>query len=71
MKSTAAADSIERGILTSAYKQEIKEAIRDMHAESILKIKSKLLSQHESLQSRAGAIVQVAFFAIVLVLVLL
>ena len=70
MKSTVTADSIERGILTSAYKQEIKEAIRDMHSESLLRIKSRLLSQHEKLQSNAGTILQVSLFAVVLVLVL-
>ena len=62
---------IERGILTSAYKQEIRQSVRDMKSNSISQIKSSFLSQHEKLQSRTAAILQVSIFTVALVLVLL
>lgn len=71
MKSTAHPRVIERGILTSAYKQEIRQSIRDMKSNSISQIKSSFLSQHEKLQSRTAAILQVSLFTVALVLILL
>lgn len=71
MKSTAHPRVIERGILTSAYKQEIRQSVRDMKYNSISQIKSSFLSQHEKLQSRTAAILQVSIFTLALVLALL
>lgn len=71
MKSTTHPRVIERGILTSAYKQEIRHSIREMKSDSIAQIKNSLLSQHEKLQSRTATILQVSIFTVALVLVLL
>ena len=62
---------IERGILTSAYKQEIKQNISEMKRKSLSQIKSSILNSHEKLQSKAGTVLQLSFFAIILVVILL
>ncbi|MEQ6125321.1 hypothetical protein AAON49_14020 [Pseudotenacibaculum sp. MALMAid0570] len=71
MKSTAHPRVIERGILTSAYKEEIRQSARDMKSESVSQIKNSLLSQHEKLRSQTAAILQVSIFTLALVFILL
>jgi hypothetical protein len=71
MKSTAHPRVIERGILTSAYKQEVRQNILEMRKESVSRIKRSLQNQHVKLQSKAAAALQVSVFAIVLVFFLL
>ena len=71
MKSTATYQEIERGILNSSYKQEIRESIQDFHAKSISKIKARFLHQHDKIQSQTAAILQVSFVAFVVILVLI
>ena len=61
---------IERGILTSAYKQEIKYNIREMKRKSLSRIKTSILNSHDKLQSQTGTVLQVSLFAIVLVVIL-
>ena len=68
MKSTTTYPIQERGILTSSYKQEIRQNIQDLHRKSLSKIKSKILHKHDKIQTETGTILQVSFFAIVLVL---
>lgn len=70
MKSFAHPRVIERGILTSAYKQEIKYSISDMKRKSLSRIKSSILNSHDKLQSQAGTALQVSLFAIALVVIL-
>ena len=62
---------IERGILTSAYKQEIRQNISEMKRKSLSQIKSSILNSHEKLQSKTGTVLQLSFFAIILVVILL
>jgi hypothetical protein len=71
MKSTAHPRVIERGILTSAYKHEVRQNALEMRKESLSKIKRSFQNQHEKLQSKAAAVLQVSLFAIVLVFFLL
>ena len=71
MKSTAHPRVIERGILTSAYKQEIRHNALLARQESLSKIKRSFQNQHEKFQSKAAAVLQVSFFAIALVFFLL
>jgi hypothetical protein len=71
MKSLAHPRVIERGILTSAYKQEIRQSIRDMKVDSLSQIKNSFLSQHDKLRSQTAAIVRVSLFTLALVLILL
>jgi hypothetical protein len=70
MKSIAHSRVIERGILTSAYKQEIRQTIIEMKSSSLSSIKTSFLSQHEKLRSQTAAILQVSIFALALVLIL-
>jgi len=71
MKSLAHPRVIERGILTSAYKQEIRQSIRDMKKDSVSQIKNSFLSQHDKLRSQTAAIVRVSIFSLALVFILL
>jgi hypothetical protein len=61
---------IERGILTSAYKQEIRQNIREMKTKSLSRIKTSILNSHDKLQSQTGTVLRVSLFAIVLVVIL-
>ncbi|MEN8857894.1 MAG: hypothetical protein ABF260_07500 [Flavobacteriaceae bacterium] len=70
MKSIAHSRVIERGILTSAYKQEIRQTIIEMKSSSLSSIKTSFLSQHEKLGSQTAAILQVSIFALALVFIL-
>ncbi|MFY0603731.1 MAG: hypothetical protein JXQ93_07255 [Flavobacteriaceae bacterium] len=71
MKSTAHPRVIERGILTSAYKQEVRQNVLEMRNESLSRIKRSIQMQHEKFQSKAAAVLQISLFAIVLVFFLL
>lgn len=71
MKSTAHLRVSERGILTSAYKQEIKHSIREMKSGSLSHLKNAFLRKHESLTSQTAAILQVSIFTFALILILL
>lgn len=64
MKSTYISP-VERGILTSAYKREIRSEIRHSHLETISKVKRTFTSRFTS---TPGTVLQVSFFAIVLIL---
>lgn len=70
MKSTAHPRVIERGILTSTYKQEIRQNIKDMKSNSLSNIKNSFLSQHEKLRSQTVAILRVSIFTLALVFIL-
>lgn len=71
MKTTATYPEIQRGILNSSYKQEIRESMQDFHSKSISKIKARILHRHETLQSPAAAVLQVSFVAFIVILVLI
>ena len=71
MKSTAHPRVIERGILTSAYKREIRRSVSEMKSDSLSNIKDSILSQHEKLRSQTATILQVSLFTIALVFVIL
>ncbi|KGL58539.1 hypothetical protein [Polaribacter sp. Hel1_85] len=59
----------ERGILTSAYKQEIKQHMRIEKSKSVSKIKSMILNHHEKIESQAGTILQVSLFVVAIILI--
>lgn len=71
MKSSAHPRVIERGILTSAYKREIRRNALETRRESLSKIKRTFQNQHEKFQSKAAAVLQVSFFALAIVFFLL
>lgn len=70
MKSTYTT-TVERGILTSAYKQEIRNNIRTSKRESLAKFKDIIENHQTRVQSQTGTILQVSLFAFALVLVIL
>jgi len=58
----------ERGILTSAYKQEIKRDMRLEKSKPISKIKSMILNHEGKTESQTGVILQVSLFAFAIIL---
>ena len=64
MKSLAHPRVIERGILTSAYKQGIKQNILEMRKESLSRIKKSFQNQHHKIHNTATTVLQVSLFVI-------
>lgn len=69
MKSTYT-NSIERGILTSSYKREIKANISESRRTTISKMKALIENHQEKVQSQTGTILQVSLFAIAMILMI-
>ncbi|MDD7913550.1 hypothetical protein [Polaribacter ponticola] len=67
MKS-AYSSSVERGILTSTYKREIRESVATSKNVSLSKIKS-LMVNNDRLESQTGTILRVSLFAIAIVMI--
>lgn len=61
----------ERGILTSAYKREIKENVLASKRETLAKFKDVIEDHHSRFQSETGTILQVSLFALIFVLIIL
>jgi hypothetical protein len=61
--------TIERGILTSAYKREIKENISITKSESLSRVKSLLSNNQSNLESQTGTILRVLLFVIALIMI--
>ncbi|OSY88786.1 hypothetical protein WH52_03710 [Tenacibaculum holothuriorum] len=68
MKSSVNNLVLERGILSSVYKQEIKRNIRSMKSESLSRIKNKLKNDSAKFYSETAIALKVSMFAIILVL---
>tara|TARA_B110000091_G_scaffold213546_1_gene263287 strand:- start:2052 stop:2267 length:216 start_codon:yes stop_codon:yes gene_type:complete len=69
MKYLRVAPILERGILTSAYKKEIKQSSRDHKIKSLSRIKSLILNHQGKIESQTGTILQVSLFVIALMFV--
>ena len=61
---------IERGILTSTYKQEIKNQSQIEKAKSVSQIKSMIFTQ-SNLESQTGTILRVALFLVAIVAIVI
>ncbi|MEE9408610.1 MAG: hypothetical protein V3V28_11110 [Polaribacter sp.] len=59
---------LERGILTSAYKQEIKKDIRNAKSKSLSSVKSMIIN-HGQIESQTGTILRVSLFVIAIVMI--
>ena len=68
MKSTVNSLVLERGILSSVYKQEIKANIRSMKLQSISRIKNRLKNDSSKLYSETAIVLKVSVFVVVLLL---
>lgn len=68
MKSTVNSLVLERGILSSVYKQEIKANIRSMKLQSISRIKNRLKNDSSKLYSETATVLKVSVFVVVLLL---
>ena len=62
--------NLERGILTSAYKREIRENISQSKRATLSKIKSIIENHHDKVQSQTGTILQVSLFAFAVILMI-
>jgi hypothetical protein len=68
MKYLQKSSAVERGILTSAYKQEIKLQAQLSKAESLSKMKLMILNQ-DNLESQTATILRVALFVAVILMI--
>ena len=68
MKSTYT-NTVERGILTSAYKREIKEDIYRSKEASLSKVKSFIINHPRNLDSEIATILRVSLFVVAIVLI--
>jgi hypothetical protein len=69
MKSTHLSP-IERGILTSSYKKEIRDNIRNMKDDSLSKIKESIVNQYTNSLNNTIEILRVSFImAAIIILV--
>jgi hypothetical protein len=60
---------LERGILTSAYKQDLKRAVQIERRKSISSIKS-LISNHQlKTESQTGILLRVSLFVVAIVMI--
>ena len=62
--------NLERGILTSAYKREIRENISQSKRATLSKMKSIIENHHDKVQSQTGTILQVSLFAFAVILMI-
>lgn len=67
MKSTHLSP-IERGILTSSYKREIRNNIRNMKADSLSKIKESITNQYSNSLSSTFEIVRISFILVAIIM---
>tara|TARA_R110002126_G_scaffold152203_4_gene299327 strand:+ start:30569 stop:30781 length:213 start_codon:yes stop_codon:yes gene_type:complete len=68
MKSTYT-NTIERGILTSAYKKEIRANISESKRSTVSKMKFVVENHQANGQSEIGTILRVALFFVAIVLI--
>jgi hypothetical protein len=66
---TTYTSSIERGILTSTYKREIKENMRLEKSKSVSKIKSLILNHQGKIESQTGTLLQVSLFVFTIIMI--
>lgn len=69
MKSTYT-NSIERGILTSSYKREIRANISESKRETLSQLKTVVENHQANVQSKAGTILQVGIFMLAIILMI-
>ena len=67
MKSAVNTLVFERGILTSSYKQEIRQNIQSMKVLSLSRVKSRLKKDSSKIYSETAIVLKVSMFALVLV----
>lgn len=67
MKSTYT-NSVERGILTSAYKREIRASISESKRATLSKMKYIVEEHQTNVKSQAGTILQVGVFMLAIIL---
>jgi hypothetical protein len=68
MKSTYS-NTVERGILTSAYKKEIRANISESKRSTLSKMKFVVENHQANFQSEIGTILRVALFFVAIVLI--
>lgn len=71
MKSTNNTLVLERGILTSSYKEEIKQNIKNMRSESLSRVKNRVKNQSTRFTSQTATALKVSMFTLALVMMIL
>ena len=71
MKYLHTSTEIERGILTSLYKQEIKMNVNKMRSQTISKIKDRITTNHTLLSCQMGLVLKLSMFTLILLVTVL
>lgn len=69
MKYLQTTPTVERGILTSSYKQQIRTNIRATKSKSLSRVKSMITNHSKSIESETGTILRVSLFLIAIVMI--
>lgn len=69
MKSSVNNLALERGILTSSYKHEIKSNVRAMHSKSLSNLKRRAIRNSGYACCEMGTILKVSMFFIAIALI--
>jgi len=70
MKYSQTQPLVERGILTSSYKREIKYQSQKEKSKSLSRLKSIVLNHQEHRSSQAGTILRVSVFMMAIILMI-
>lgn len=62
---------LEKGILTSSYKREIRENIRNMKADSLCRIKDKITNHYVNHANKTATILRVSFIMFTIIVLAL
>lgn len=68
MKYLSTVQNLERGILTSSYKQEIRNSIHLEKKKSISNIKTLITNHHSNIESQTATFLRVSIFVIAVIL---
>ncbi|QTE22150.1 hypothetical protein [Polaribacter cellanae] len=68
MKASTTPAQLERGILTSVYKQDIKSGFATAKTESLSNVKYAIFNQ-ECIESQIGVVLRVSLFTIAIIMI--
>lgn len=69
MKSSASTLVLERGILTSSYKREIRNNIRSMRTKSLSNMKQRIKANSNRMQCSTSTALKVSMFFVAMVMI--
>lgn len=69
MKAITTPNQLERGILTSRYKQQVKNNIKIEKLKSLSRIKSMITNHQGKIESQTGTVLRISLFFIAIIMI--